>query len=186
MESSEIADRAGGKSRWPPWLRLLGVLAFFGLVGFAVWVLQGGMSPAVGVPRVGSSAPNFTLERVDGQKVSLESYRGRTVIVNFWATWCPPCRSEMPAIDAAAKADPGVVVLAVDLEEGPLPVRAYAEQLGLSFSPLLDTSGKVTALYHVDSLPSSFFIGADGTVRAINVGAMDQRMIDADLKRSTS
>ena len=185
MAKSEVVDQPRSTSRWAPVARVLAVLAFFGVVGGAVWALQGGMSSPAGVPRVGMKAPNFTLESASGQRISLSEYQGKTVILNFWATWCPPCRSEMPAIDAVAKANPTVVVLAVDLQEGPLPVRAYAQQFGLSFSPLLDTSGQVTALYHVDSLPSSFFIGPDGIVRAVNVGAMNQSTIDENLKRST-
>ncbi len=185
MERSEAVDCDAAKSRWSPTVRILAVLALFGAIGLGVWVLQGGLGPPAGVPRVGTMAPNFTLENASGQRVSLSEFRGKTVILNFWATWCPPCRSEMPAINAVAKSDPRVVVLAIDLQEGPLPVRDYVQGMGLSFTPLLDTSGKVTALYHVDSLPSSFFVGPDGIVRAINVGAMDQKMIEENLKRST-
>jgi thiol-disulfide isomerase/thioredoxin len=183
--SEEVGEQKRVGRRMPPLARIVAVIALFGVAGLAIWALQGGISPADGVPRVGALAPNFTLEDAAGHKVSLTDYRGKTVILNFWATWCPPCRSEMPAINAAAKANRNVVVLAVDLQEGPVPVREYAEALDLSFSPLLDTSGQVTALYHVNSLPSSFFIAPDGTIRAINVGAMDQGMIVANLRRST-
>lgn len=185
VETDEILDRSGAGTRWPPLARIAVVLALFAAVGMAIWALQGGISPARGAPRIGTAAPSFTLENADGQKASLADYRGKTVIINFWATWCPPCKSEMPAINAAAKANPNVAVLAVDLQEGPLPVRDFVQQMGLSFTPLLDTSGQVTALYHVNSLPSSFFIGPDGTIRAINVGAMDQRMIEENLRRSS-
>ena len=185
MESDRVLEPGERRSRWPPLTRIVAVLALLGAVGLAIWALQGGLTPVPGIPRIGTRAPAFTLENANGQKVSLVDYRGKTVILNFWATWCPPCRSEMPAINAAAKANPNVVVMAIDLQEGPLPVRDYVQQLGLSFTPLLDTSGQVTALYHVNSLPSSFFVGPDGTVRAINVGAMDQRMIEGNLRRST-
>ena len=185
MESDELLKESSPKFRWPPLTRVIAVLFLFGVVGFALWALQGGISPTRGALGVGSVAPNFTLTNAAGQQVNLADYRGKTVLLNFWATWCPPCRSEMPAIDAAAKANPNLVVLAVDLQEGPLPVQDYVQQLGLSFSPLLDTTGDVTALYHVNSLPSSFFIGPDGRIRAINVGAMDGRIIEGNLQKSS-
>lgn len=169
----------------PPLVRIVGLLAVLGLIGFAVWLLQGGFTSADRVPRPGSTAPNFTLQDTRGRSVSLADYHGKTVLLNFWATWCPPCRSEMPAIDAVARSHPNVVVLAVDLQEGPLPVQDFVQTLGLSFSPLLDTSGAVTALYHVDSLPSSFVIGPDGTIRAIHVGAMDERTLESALRKAS-
>ncbi len=185
MAGSQIHSQGKAVSGRPPIVRLLAVMVLLVVVGLATWALQGGVAPSRGAPRVGTRAPNFTLENVDGKKVSLTDYRGKTVIVNFWATWCVPCRTEMPAIDAVARADPNVVVLAVDVTEGEDPVRDYAQKLGLSFTPLLDTSGQVTTLYHVNALPSSFFIGPDGMIRAMNVGPMDQRMLDGNVRRAT-
>jgi peroxiredoxin len=188
VEGNEILDRSDPgdtKGRRPPLVRILVVLLLLGVVGIATWALQGGIAPSRGAPRIGARAPNFTIENVDGTTVSLSDYRGKTVILNFWATWCLPCRSEMPAIEATARSRPDVVVLAVDVQEGVVPVRDYTRELGLTFKPLLDTSGQVTSLYHVDVLPTSFFIGPDGTIRAMNVGPMDQPMIDRNVGRAT-
>lgn len=185
MGGGEVVGQGVAASRWPPLVRILGMLVLLGVVGLMAWTLQGGIAPSNEAPRVGALAPSFTLENLDGQQVSLSDFRGKTVILNFWATWCVPCRTEMPAIDAVARADPNVVVLAIDLQEGEEPVRDYAQKLGLSFSPLLDSSGQVTTLYHVNSLPSSFFIGPDGTIRAISVGPMDQRILDGNVRRAT-
>lgn len=184
LEDGEAVSSPQSPSRRPPLARIAVAVGLLAVVALAVWALQGGVAPANGAPGIGSPAPNFTLENVDAKKVSLTDYRGKTVILNFWATWCPPCRSEMPAINQVARTHPNVVVLAVDLQEGPAPVRDFVQQLDLSFRPLLDTRGEVTALYHVNSLPSSFFIGPDGRVRAINVGAMDQRTIEENLRRA--
>jgi cytochrome c biogenesis protein CcmG/thiol:disulfide interchange protein DsbE len=117
--------------------------------------------------------------------VTLAQYRGKTVLINFWATWCPPCRAEMPAIDRVAGHDPRVVVLAVDVDEGPLLVQRYLQSTKLSFVPLLDEDGSVTGRYHVNGLPSSFFIGPDGTIRAINIGPMDQATVRLNLQRAS-
>ncbi len=185
MEKPEILDQNEAKGRRPPLVRILVVLLLLGVVGLATWALQGGIAPPRGAPRIGARAPNFTIQNVDGKAVSLSDYRGKTVLLNFWATWCLPCRSEMPAIESTIRSHPNVVVLAVDVQEGVVPVNDYSRRLGLSFKPLLDSSGEVTSLYHVDVLPTSFFIGPDGMIRAMNVGPMDQRMIDGNIQRAS-
>lgn len=184
MQIDKSITEPAGNRRIPPLMRIVGLIGLFAIVFVVIWALQGGITPANGAPRIGAIAPDFTLRDVTGKTVRLSDYRGKPVIVNFWATWCPPCRSEMPTINSVALDNRGVVVLAVDVQEGPVPVREYAKQLGFFFQPLLDTHGKVTEEYHVISLPSSFFIGPDGTIRAINVGAMDRATIEANLHRA--
>ncbi|HLG50959.1 MAG TPA: redoxin domain-containing protein [Chloroflexota bacterium] len=165
--------------------RILALLLFLMVAVGALWWFLADRPASSDLPAVGTLAPDFTLDDVAGRAVTLSAYRGKTVILNFWATWCPPCRAEMPAINAAARRYPNVVVLAVDLEEGPALVRPYAQELGLIFTPVLDTTGRVTALYHVSSLPSSFFIGPDGRIRAVHVGAMDERTIEMNIGRAS-
>lgn len=170
--------------RIPPGARivvLLGLLAVVGGVGLA---LQRGASVSSNAPHVGTPAPEFSLNTLSGQKTSLTTFRGHPVIVNFWATWCPPCRAEMPAISSVAKAHPDTIVLAVDVLEGPALVQIYLNETPLGFAPLLDPEGRTASLYKVNSLPSSFFIGPDGTIRAINIGPMDQPTIEANLRKA--
>jgi thiol-disulfide isomerase/thioredoxin len=165
--------------------RIALVLGLLLAAGAFVWALQGGIRPPGPILAVGSPAPDFALKNIDGRSVRLGDYRGKTVIVNFWATWCVPCRSEMPAIDAVAKANPNrVVVVAVDVLEGPVLVIGYVDQMHLSFEPVLDETGDVTKIYHVDSMPTSFFVAPDGTIRAINVGPMDQGAIEQNLQKA--
>ena len=170
--------------RIPPVARIGALVVVLGLVFVGVRALQNSTiaPPAFGV---GSAAPGFTLQDTGDRSVSLAAYRGRPVILNFWATWCPPCRAEMPAINAVAAANPHVAVLAVDVLEGPALVAPFARELNLGFMPLLDTTGEVAGRYRVNTLPSSFFIGADGTIRAINVGPMDQPAIEQNLRRAS-
>ena len=172
--------------RRPPVVRIGLVLAALVLIGGAVWLLQGGLAAKPDLPRVGSIAPNFSATDLNGQTVSLSSARGRPVILNFWATWCVPCKVEMPAITAVAKTDPKVVVLAVNVLDGPVLVQSFVREVPLGFVPLLDPTGAVAGQYKVDSLPSSFFIGPDGTIRAINVGPMDQSTIEQNLQKASS
>jgi thiol-disulfide isomerase/thioredoxin len=154
------------------------------IVAVAVWAVQGGISARADVPSVGSAAPPIALKNIDGKNVTLAAYRGHPVLVNFWAQWCVPCRSEMPAINAAARANPNLVVLAVDAGDGPALVRQFLKEVPLDFAPLLDPDYQVASRYKVDSLPTSFFVGLDGTIRAINVGPMDQRTIEANLRKA--
>lgn len=180
METSTIPTNGR-----PPVLRIFVVLGLFLAVGVFVWALQGGVRPPGETLGVGFTAPDFAAKNIEGKTVRLSDYRGKTVIVNFWATWCVPCRSEMPAINAVSQENPNrVAVVAVDVLEGPVLVIDYVDKLHLSFVPLLDPNGVVTKQYHVDSMPTSFFVGPDGTIRAINVGPMDRAAIEQNLRKA--
>jgi thiol-disulfide isomerase/thioredoxin len=188
MESQAEARSGTSSAAWralPPALRIGLLAAFLVAVGAAIWLAQGAGSAPAGAPRVGSQAPAFTLADSAGKPITLGAYRGRPVLINFWATWCVPCQTEMPAINAVAQAHPNTVILAVDVLEGPALVGPFVEQHHLTFDPVLDPTGEVAGRYHVDSLPSSFFVAPDGTIRAINVGPMDQPTIEANLAKSS-
>jgi peroxiredoxin len=123
-------------------------------------------------PRTGSLAPDFTLETLDGGMVSLSDLRGQVALINFWATWCPPCREEMPAIQNVYDRyrDQGFTVLAVNLLETNAEVAAFAEELGLTFSILMDRQGQVLERYRVRGLPTTFFVDRTGVVQNVKVG----------------
>ncbi len=134
-------------------------------------------------PEVGRLAPSFTLIDLEGNQVSLSDFRGETVFVNFWATWCPPCRAEMPDIEAVYQEykDKGVVVIGVDILEPEDVVRQFVEQGGYSWIFVLDTSGEVAANYEIAAIPTSFFIDREGIIQAVNIGAMTERAIENKL-----
>ncbi|MSQ27190.1 MAG: TlpA family protein disulfide reductase [Dehalococcoidia bacterium] len=164
-------------------LRLLPVLLALVAVTAAGGILLGqgvGATPSTGVTSpykftAGMPAPEFTLQSLEGKPVSLSDYRGKTVLVNFWATWCPPCRSEMPDMQRLAQDHPDdLVVLAVDLQEAPDPIASFAKQFGLTFPILLDTRGDVSQAFGVQSLPSSFFIDPQGRIASFNIGALNE------------
>jgi cytochrome c biogenesis protein CcmG/thiol:disulfide interchange protein DsbE len=136
-------------------------------------------------PVMGALAPDFTLFEVEGEQMSLSDFRGQPVLINFWATWCGPCRLEMPAIQERFERykDEGFVVLAVDFDETASDVRAYGKGLGLTFSLLLDPGAEVQKLYRNRSYPSSFFVDAEGVIQVQHIGVMTEGQIDENLAK---
>jgi len=125
------------------------------------------------------AAPDFALQTLDGETVRLSDYRGQVVLINTWATWCPPCRDEMPDLEAyyrRRQAD-GFVVLAVNSQESPGTVAAFLEEHDFTFPVLLDPDGVVTKDYRVYGLPTSFFIGRDGVVRGVWSGRLSPKQL---------
>ena len=123
---------------------------------------------------IGFLAPRFTLGNLKGNQVALESFRGRVVILNFWATWCVPCRVEMPAFENLYRRyrSEGLTVLAVSLDKNSdAKVRDFVEEYKLSFPILMDTEGKAEKLYPTVSIPFTFVIDQEGRVVARVDGA---------------
>ncbi|MFQ5559893.1 MAG: TlpA disulfide reductase family protein [Nitrospinota bacterium] len=117
------------------------------------------------VPSTRVVAPQFTLVSLSGKKEGLETTRGKLVVMNFWATWCAPCRMEMPALETLSKKfkDQGLVVLGISQDRGRSDiVQKFIEEFGLTFTILLDPEGTVRAKYEVDGLPTTYIIGRDG------------------------
>ena len=123
-------------------------------------------------PSVGELAPQFELRNVDGQVVRLSDFRGKVVWINFWATWCGPCRRELPDIArlAAEFSDDDLVVLAVNQEQSAAVARDFWEELGLDLPILLDSSREVSAQYRLRGLPDNFFIDREGVLQSFQLG----------------
>jgi peroxiredoxin len=141
----------------------------------------GGTDSALGVAEeslkveVGQPVPDFTLETPGGELVSLSDFRGQVVVLNFWATWCMPCRAEMPEFQVLweeheARGD--LMLLAVNLQESKTQVNGFVEDFGLTFPVVLDTSGEVLDEYGLPGLPGTFFIDAAGVLRARVLGPL--------------
>ena len=118
-------------------------------------------------------APGFTLQSTAGEQVSLASLKGKVVMVNFWATWCVPCRQEMPHLQALYERyeSLGFELLAVNVEKNSAEgVRKWLEETPVTFPVLLDGNNQITKLYKVQTMPSTVLIGRDGTMRFIHHG----------------
>lgn len=115
-------------------------------------------------PEKAIRAPDFALEDLSGKRVSLKDLRGKVVFLNFWATWCVPCRQEMPTMEKLHRElkDQGLEVVAVNIKEGKKEVRKFFDELGLTFTALLDRDGKVSEEYGAWSIPLSYFISRKG------------------------
>jgi peroxiredoxin len=136
-------------------------------------------------PQAGFPAPDFSLSNLDGQNSRLAEWRGQPLVLNFWATWCPPCRAEMPALQAAAQAyrRQGVRVLGINQAEEPAQVVGFMQTLGLDFPVLLDRDAAVSQLYRVRSLPTTFFIDREGVIREIVIGGpMSQALLASKME----
>lgn len=128
-------------------------------------------------------APDFRLSGLDGN-ITLSDYRGQYVLINFWATWCPPCIREMPTLHAYQQAheSDGFTLLAVNVGEDEATARAFIESNNFRFPVALDVNSSVFARYGGDSLPTSFLIGPDGKlVKAWEPGALTRAMLDRDV-----
>ena len=137
---------------------------------------------AAQAPAPGEPAPDIRLPTLAGGEISLAALRGRPVLVNFWASWCAPCREEMPLIVAAYEAHrgAGLEVLAVNLrdqEERGRDVERFAAQFQLPFPVLLDRRGRIRQRYEFAAVPTSVFIDAGGTVRVVHAGPITQEAL---------
>jgi peroxiredoxin len=150
------------------------------LVAGLAWLLisadRTGTSTAgqIPAPQVGFLAPDFTLSTPEGETITLSELRGKAVLVNLWATWCPPCRAEMPAIQKLYQEyrDQGFVVLAVNAtyQDDASKIPAFTREYGLTFPILLDLTGNVSHQYQLRSLPSSYFIDRQGIIQEVVIG----------------
>jgi thiol-disulfide isomerase/thioredoxin len=121
------------------------------------------------------SPRNFSLSLLEGETKSLSSYKGKVVFLNFWATWCGPCRVEMPSMEALYNkfSDKGLEILAVNSGEDQATVRSFMKNEGFSFPALLDLDGRVSANYGIQAIPTTFLIDRDGMIILRLVGSID-------------
>jgi cytochrome c biogenesis protein CcmG, thiol:disulfide interchange protein DsbE len=128
----------------------------------------------IAAPQKGFPAPDFELKTMSGDTIKLSDLRGQAVLVNLWATWCPPCRAEMKTLETVYKdyKDQGFTVVSVNMtsQDDPHAILPFVKEQGLTYPILLDEAGEVARSYQMKSLPSSFFINRDGTINEVVIG----------------
>lgn len=173
VDMTETGPRSG-RRRWE-------IVMILAVAAGILWTMFSRVPSAVGAPlsaspspREGFLAPNFTLDTFDGGKVTLSDLRGKVVLINFWASWCLPCRAEAPALENSYKQykDAGVVFLGVDMTDQDTlsDVEAFIQEFKITYPTLLDRDGSITAMYQIKGIPTSFFLNREGVIRTVVVG----------------
>jgi thiol-disulfide isomerase/thioredoxin len=160
------------------------------IVGAAWIAVNADKTKATGetsAPQTGFAAPDFTLKTPDGEEYTLSELKGSAVLVNLWATWCSPCRAEMPAIEKMYQEykDRGFIVLAVNMtyQDKPADVVPFIQEYGLTIPILLDETGRIGAVYQLHYLPSSYFIDRVGIIREVVIAPMPEALLRVYIER---
>ena len=159
----QFRDRGGGHAE-----------GIGGVIALPAALNSTGKAPAA---EQGRAAPDFELAALDGGMLKLDSLRGKYVLVNFWASWCPPCKVETPELQslyaAAGKAGAAFAILGVNQQETHAAAAAFVQTFSVTYPIVLDSDGEVSQAYHVDrGLPQSFLVGPDGVVEHIYLGPL--------------
>ncbi len=138
---------------------------------------------AIPTPLTGLPAPDFSLSLFDGQVVRLSDFRGKVVFLNFWASWCPPCREEAPLLEQAWRRyrDQDVVFLGVDIQDSDQAARDFLREFGITYMNGRDPSGRIAINYGVYGIPETFFIDREGRITYKHIGALDDQILVAKL-----
>lgn len=136
-------------------------------------------------PSAGYQAPNFAIHTPDGNTITLADYQGRPVLINFWASWCEPCRREMPDLVYLYEKhkEEGLVIIEINVAESPEPVTAFVREFGMTMPVLIDPRGEVMDAYKSQVLPSTFFIDRNGTIQVRWIGFLPLERMEEHLDK---
>ena len=166
-------------------LIVLGILLIAGV--FLLSSLTGG-NQVIRPIRTGEQISSFSLMDLQGKRVNISDYAGHDVLINAWATWCPPCRAEMPLLESFYEAhrQEGFSLVAVNAGEAQPTVASFISQNGFSFPVLLDGNTNTLSRLGINSFPTSVLIGPDGTIKATHIGMFTTESLDAEIASQLS
>ena len=159
------------------------IIAFVGLLGWSL-LNKEPITGLSGITMVNRPAPNFTITTFEGTKISMESLRGKPVVINFWASWCPPCRIEAPLLERTWRAykDRGVVFIGVDIQDKEEDALAYIREFDITYPNGPDPNGEITIDYGVSGLPVTFFVSRTGEIVRRWVGAIERSVLISSIE----
>ena len=163
---------------------LLAILLVIALVGVVFYMNQTGLDSRDEKPEVGFYAPDFTLMNEENEKVTLSELKGKPVFINIWASWCPPCKEEMPYIQKAFELyGDEVMFLGINVTAGDSKEKAieFMKSNGYHMPILFDYDASVSKLYRANSIPTSYFIDKDGVIKNKHIGAMNLSQVESYL-----
>ena len=169
-----------------PWLAMIVAVLLLG----GGWIIinsdkaeEGAETTLEAAPIKGHPAPEITLETTDGQTLSLSDFKGKPVLINFWATWCPPCRAEMPDFQAVHRElGDDVIIFSVNAaSQDSGDINAFIEELGITFPVLLDKTGLAGVTYNVLGLPTTIFVDRNGIINETLTGGLNKAYLEAKL-----
>jgi peroxiredoxin len=208
-EGNELDSRPQSRREWSGWLRslVLPLAVVVAIVGGSLYFQNrgGGGTASDGygsvdlpadrnptgkapAPAEGSAAPDFLLQTLDGRELRLSDLQGKPLLVNFWATWCAPCRQETPTLVQTYldNQKAGLMLLAVDVREAPERAKAFADEFTLPYPVLLDRSGEVSRTWRIggptEGLPASYFVDSKGVVQKIVYGSLTDKNLREGLQ----
>ncbi|MHA2428085.1 MAG: TlpA family protein disulfide reductase [Candidatus Hermodarchaeia archaeon] len=169
MNDPELADFEQNSPRieWGKIAIFGSVLGLLGILGWGLIRVQAG-------PRSSGNAPDFTLYTFDGEKITLSELRGKVVIINFWASWCPPCKEEAPYLEEMWRKykDQGVVFLGVDYVDTEPEALAYIEEFDITYPNGPDLRTEISQAYRIKGVPETFFVAKDSTLKGVKIGPL--------------
>ncbi|MBI4769341.1 MAG: TlpA family protein disulfide reductase [Chloroflexi bacterium] len=164
------ATVAAGPARRPGWGRTVTVLLVLGLLALLGW----GVVQAANGPRDTGLAPDFTLTGFSGRTVALSELRGQVVVINFWASWCPPCREEAAYLEKTWRKyqNKGVVFIGVDYVDTEKEALAYMKEFDITYLNGPDVGTRISQAYRIQGVPETFFVDRAGKLRGVNIGPL--------------
>ncbi|MEE8413493.1 MAG: TlpA disulfide reductase family protein [Dehalococcoidales bacterium] len=166
-----------------PGIVILVIAGFAALLAFGLFAKEP-LTGASGAARVNRPAAEFTLQLFSGDEITLSSLKGKPVVINFWASWCPPCRDEAPVLEEIWQLyrERGVTFIGVDIQDKEEDALAYIEEFGITYPNGQDINGRITIDYGVSGIPLTFFIDRDGLIVSRWVGAISENLLVARIE----